>query len=70
MGRPLGDNFLHYDINAVKDNGQQELHALMAAIEADVEEGVVDKPEFLDGLKIFGIEAGGKHAHGHHPFLG
>ena len=42
----------------------------MAAVEADVEEGVVNQAESFDGLKVFGIEAGGKHAHGHHPFLG
>lgn len=42
---------------------QQELHAFDTAVEADVEEGVIDKAELLDGLQIFGIEAGGKYAH-------
>ena len=49
--------------------GMIETRGLVAAIEADVEEGVIYKAELFDGLKVFWIEAGAEHAHGHHPFL-
>jgi hypothetical protein len=38
------------------------LHALNAAVEAYVEEGVIYKVELFDSLKVFWIEAGAEHA--------
>jgi hypothetical protein len=58
VGRVLCDNFLHDYVCAVEEDTQQELHAFDATIEAHVEEGIIDKAELLDGLKVFGIEAG------------
>ena len=69
VGRALCDHLLYDDVCAVEEDTQQELHAFDAAIEAHVEEGIIDKAELLDGLQIFGIEAGVKYAQEASSFL-
>ena len=48
MYRRPCDNFFDDDIIASKENTEQQLHTRIAAIEADIEEGIVDKAELCD----------------------
>ena len=68
LGRVIAEEVMHQHTSGIL-RSQQELHAFDAAIEAYIEEGIIDKAELLDGLQIFGIEAGVKYAHEASSFL-